>query len=304
MIRGNLRGKASGTQRVFCGPAAQVFIALAVLICASLWVGSQHAKAQEKGVTIEELLAKHLEAIGSAESRSRVTSRVASGKANLVIRLGGAANIDGQAMIISTGPKYRIGLQFVTQEYTGEDLAFDGSKVATGLLPQGRRSGLSTFFNSQMMPVREGLFCGVLSTAWPLLRVSHLQPKLEYRGVKKFLDRQLHEVGYRASKGQGEVKVFLYFDPVTFRHVASKYSFEVGAGIGSRDASNENAETYYAVTEMFDDFKAVDGIMLPFKYRIQHSVEGRVPSSLYDWTISLAEITHNQALDSQLFVIK
>lgn len=302
MIMENLRERAS---EGWCASRGMVtlVIGLAVLFGVSPSKGLGSTEAQEK-LNIEQLLAKHLESIGTAESRARVTSRVASGKSNLIIRLGGAANIDGQAMIISTGSKYRIGLQFVTQAYTGEDIAFDGSKAGTGLLPQGRRSELSTFFNSQMMPVREGLVGGILSTAWPLLRVSQLQPKLEYRGVKKFLDRQLLEVGYRASKNQGEVKVVLYFDPANFRHVASRYSFQIGAGIGTREASNSNTETYNSVIELFEDFKTVDGLTLPFKYKIQHSVESGTASSLYDWTIALAELTHNQPLDSQLFVIK
>lgn len=281
-----------------------VVVGIVAALCAGLPVVFETARAQEKKLTIEELLSRHLEALGSAESRSRAASRVVSGKSNLLIRLGGAANLDGTAMIVSTGPKFRFGIQFSTQDYTGEDIAFDGTRAATGLLPQGRRSGLSTFLNSQSLPIREGLMCGVLTTAWPLLRAGQLQPKLDYRGVKKFLDRQLHEVSYRAAKGGGEVKTVLYFDPTTFRHVASKYSFEIGAGIGSREASNENPESYYSVTEMFDDFRVVDGLTLPHKYRMQYSAESRSSSSLYDWTIVIAEIKHNQSLDNQLFVIR
>ncbi len=275
-----------------------------VLFGASIPTAIDTARAQEKKLTMEELLARHLEAIGGAESRARASSRVASGKSNLIIRLGGAANLDGTAMIVSSGPKFRFGMQFSTQDYTGEDMAFDGSRSATGLLPQGRRSGLSTFLNSQSLPLREGLMSGVLSTAWPLLRVGQLQPKLDYRGIKKFGDRQLHEVGYRAAKGGGEVKTQLYFDPATLRHVASKYAFEIGAGIGTRESSNENPESYFSVTEMFDDFRVVDGLTLPHKYRLQYSSENRSSSSLYDWTVVISEIAHNRSLDNQLFIIK
>ncbi|MEP7271966.1 MAG: hypothetical protein ABI882_10720, partial [Acidobacteriota bacterium] len=162
----------------------------------------------------------------------------------------------------------------------------------------------SVFLNSQSAPLKEGLMGGTLSTAWPLLRVAQLQPKMEYRGIKKFLDRQLHEVSYRAAKGGGDVKIQLYFDPATFRHVASKYAFEIGAGVGTRESSNENPESYYSVTEIFDDFRAVDGLTLPFKYRLQYSAENKNASSLYDWTVIVASISHNQNLDNQVFVIK
>jgi len=40
------------------------------------------------------------------------------------------------------------------------------------------------------VPLREGLLGGVLSAAWPLLRLAQQNPKLEYRGLKKMEGRQ------------------------------------------------------------------------------------------------------------------
>ena len=262
------------------------------------------AAAQEQKMTIETLVARHLEAIGAGDARAKVASRVASGKSNFLVRLGGSTNIDGSAMLVSTGPKIRFGMRFPAPDYPGEDLAFDGNRAATAMLPQGGRSGLSRFLESQNLPLKEGLLGGVLSTSWPLLRVGEAQPRLEYRGLKKIDDRQLHEVNYRARKGGNDLKVLLYFDPQTFRHVRSKHSFEVAATIGSREAANANPESYYSLTEDFDDFRAVDGLTLPHKYRLQYSAEGRVNSSLYEWTVLVDSISHQEKIDSQLFSIK
>src|SRR5262245_38423947 len=183
-------------------------------------------------------------------------------------------------------------------------MAFDGARAATGLLPQGRRSNLSAFLSSQSLPLKEGLLGGTLSTAWPLLRMDQTQPKLEYRGLKKIEGRQLHEVGYRPRKGSGDLKVLLYFDPETFRHVRSKYSFEIGATIGTRENSNLNPERYYTLTEEFDDFQAVDGLTLPHKYKMQFSAEGGGGSTLHDWTVTVKNIEHNKKIDDPVFVIK
>ena len=195
-------------------------------------------------------------------------------------------------------------MQFRTPDYTGEDVAFDGNKAAAGLLPQGRRSAFSLFLTQQPMPLKEGLIGGVLSTAWPLLRMEQLQPKLEYRGLKKIDGRQLHELGYRPRKGSTDLKTFLYFDAETFRHVRTRYQFEIAATIATREAPNSNPESYFTLTEEFDDFRTLEGLTLPHKYRLQHSTEGRGGSTLQDWTVTFDRIEHNAKLDDQLFTIK
>jgi len=56
------------------------------------------AQAQDKKLTSEELIARHLDSIGTAEARSKASTRVASGETKFLARLGGSANVDGQAM--------------------------------------------------------------------------------------------------------------------------------------------------------------------------------------------------------------
>ena len=280
-------------------------IALSSLIfCFHSSIRSYPASAQNKKLTAEELIARHLDSVGTAEARSKASTRVASGETKFIARLGGSANVDGQAMMVSSGAKLRLGIKLPLNDYPGEDMAFDGAQAATGLLPQGARSRLSAFFSSQNLPLREGLLGGTLSTAWPLLRMDQTQPKLDYRGLKKVDGRQLHEVGYRPRKGAGDLKVSIFFDPETFRHVKTRYNFEIGATIGTRENSNQNTESYYTLTEDFDDFRAVDGLTLPHKYRMQFSAEGRVGSALSDWTVTINKIEHNTKIDDLIFVIK
>ncbi len=262
------------------------------------------ASAQDKKMTADELVTRHLESIGTAEARSKAATRVASGATKFNILVGGAANVDGQAMMVSSDAKLRLGLKFPLVEYPGEDIAFDGAKATTGFLPQGRRSNLSLFLNSQDLPLKGGLLGGTLSTAWPLLRIDQSQPRLDYRGLKKVDGRQLHELSYRPRKGSTDLKVSLFFDPATFRHARTRYSFEIGATIGTREASNQNPESYYSLAEDFDDFRAVDGLTLPHKYKLQFSAEGKSGSALQDWTITIGKIEHNAKLDDPIFIIK
>lgn len=275
----------------------------AFVLCLILAPFFDRVSADEK-MKPEELVAKHLDSIGSAEARAKAPSRMASGSTQFVFKIGGAANLTGQAMFVSSGAKFRFGMQFQTADYVGEDLAFDGNKATAGMQPQGSRSPLSLFATVQSMPMKEGLVGGVLSTAWPLLKMDQTQPKLEYRGLKKIDGRQLHELGYRPRKGSTDLKTFLYFDTETFRHVRTKYQYEVAAMIGARDNPNQNQESYYSVTEDFDNFRTVQGLTLPHKYKLQFSAESGRATSIQEWTVAFDRIAHNPKLDEALFTIK
>lgn len=258
----------------------------------------------EKKLKAEELIARHVESIGSKEAQAAVKSRVASGPITLVVRVGGAGKLEGEGIIGSTGNKMRLNLKFSATDYSGENLAFDGSTLATGFLPNGRRSRLSSFVSEQDETMKEGLIGGVLSTAWPLLRIAEQQPRLDYKGLKKIGGRELHEVNYRPRKGSGEMKIVLYFDPATFRHVRTHYSYVLSAMIGTRQSSGDNAERLYSLTEEFDDFREAGGLTLPHKYRIQVSADVGNTTSLYDYNMTLNNIQHNRTLDDKVFTLK
>jgi hypothetical protein len=260
------------------------------------------AYAQDKKLTIEELIARHLDSIGSAQARSQPRNRVVSGTVKLVSRVGTAGNIDGRVAMASSGTKLRYSLTFPSATYPGEQFGFDGSKVLTGHLPSGQRSPLSLFLEQQSVMLKDGLLGGTLSTAWALLRVDQLKPKLDYRGLKKIDGRELHVVGYRAQKGTADLVITMFFEPETFRHVRTLYEFKVPARIGV--GPNESAkyqEDYYQITEDFDDFRAIDALMVPRKYRVQLNLQTSRGSNVFDWNIAVEQVLHNQALDEQIF---
>lgn len=269
--------------------------------------------SQNKKLTVDELVSRHLASIGTPEARAAVTSRGANGTIQMVSRVGRTANLEGKGVLVSTGSKMRYSLKFTSQGYPGEQLAFDGNKSSTGISPTGQRTSLCALLNRDDMPLKEGLIGGVLSTAWPLLRISQQQPKLDYRGMNKVEGRQLHEVSYRAKKGSGEMRISLYFDPETFRHVRTKYQLEgapeMGSGLnnqstrGSRDSGELGGDSRYEVIETFDDFKAVDGLTLPYKYKLQLSIQTATQTIIYDWTLTVDELSHKETFPDQVFKI-
>lgn len=260
------------------------------------------ASAQDKKVTIEELITQHLDSIGSAQARAVPKNRVVAGTVKLVSRVGTAGNIEGQAAMASSGVKLRYSLKFPSITYPGEQFGYDGSKILTGYLPNGQRSPLSLFLEQQNVMLKDGLLGGTLSTAWAMLRVQQLKPKLEYRGIKKVEGRDLHVVGYKPQKGSPDLTITLFFDAATFRHVRTLYEFKVPPrlGLGPND-STRFQEDYYQVTEDFDDFRAVNALMIPHKYRVQLNVQTSRGSNVFDWNISIDQVMQNQALDEQVF---
>jgi hypothetical protein len=260
----------------------------------------------DKKLKAEELIARHVESIGSKEAQAAVKSRVASGPITLVVRVGGSGKLEGEGIFGSTGNKLRLSMRFSATDYSGENLAFDGSKTATGFLPNGTRSRLSAFVIEQDETIKEGLIGGVLSTAWPLLRIAELQPRLDYKGLKKVGGREMHEASYRPRKGSGEMKVLLYFDSATFRHVSTHYSYVRSASIGINQSSNANTESLYSLIEEFDDFREVGGLMLPHKYRIQVSIQSgnNRGTALHDYSMTVNNIQHNRTLDDKVFTLK
>ena len=257
--------------------------------------------AQDKKLTLDDLIAHHLDSIGNAQARAAAKNRVVSGTVKLVSRVGTASNLDGQAAMASSGVKVLYSMRFPSTEYTGEQLAYDGAKVLTGHLPSGRRSPLSLYLDQQSLPLRDGLLGGTLSTGWVMLRLGQIKAKLDYKGLKKIDGRQVHEVSYKPEKGT-DLKVSMFFDAMTFQHVRTEYEFKVPARLGN--GPNDSArlqEDYYKLLEEFGDFQATDGLMIPRKYKLQLQLQSSSGSNLFDWNVALDQVMHNQALDEQIF---
>ena len=138
------------------------------------------AAPQEHKIEIQDLISRHLEAIGTATAREAVKSRFGAGTVKFIGRIGRTGSFDGSIGLVSLNPKIRYSVKFPTVDYPGEQLAYDGKKVDVGWLPAGRRSELSLFIQQQDLPFKEGLFGGVLSNSWPLMK-SPLAARLVYK---------------------------------------------------------------------------------------------------------------------------
>ena len=276
--------------------AAVVFLVLLAAI-ASL-------EGQEPKLTPAELVAKHLESIGPAEARSAAKSRIAEGTVQMRILLGGSATAWGQAGLISEGRKVLLSLRFTHPDYAGEHMVFDGEKFQVGRANPVSRSGFGEFIHRYNQILREGLVGGVLSTGWPLLDVEGNRPRLLYEGLKKMDGEPLHELTYSARKGGGEVKIHLYFEPETFRHVRSVYVLIIHAQMGRTAVESiSQRETRLTLEERFSEFQVVDGLTLPTHWKIHYTAE-RNSTTLWEWDIVFEKVQNNLGVDPKPFAIQ
>jgi len=280
----------------------------------------------------EEVIAKHLEALGTPQARAAAKSRVVEGDAHFKTLVGGVGLLDGKAAIVSEDRKLQFMVKFANTAYGGERFIFNGDKAQISANTAGQvRSSFGEFVYSQDAILREGLLGGALSNAWPLLNVEDRKAKITYEGLKTVDGASVHELRYRPKKGT-DLDIQLYFDAETFRHVLTVYTLTVrpqlahhDRGIndvskpspGSMDSGPQEVsdtsetlnarqqETRYRIEEKFSNFSQVDGLTLPSHYNIHFTQElGNGSTTAFEWDIASTGIHNNVTLDPRNFQVK
>lgn len=266
-------------------------------------------RAEGDKLTPADLIAKHLESIGTAEARALVKGSRVTGTCLLTVRQGGTGQDSGQVLIASHGHQNMIQLTFETAT-SSSWMKFDGRDARVSQFRPGSRTALENFFASHDEILKEGLFGGTLSASWSLLEVEQRNPKLQYAGVKKVDGRQLHALKYGLRKGS-DLKVVLYFDSDTFRHLRTEYERTIyvtdqqripgGGGslpsIGTRRATGARINA----SEDFSDFRSEGGLNLPHTYKFELSIQSEVRPALIEWTFNLTDFTFNPSFDAREF---
>ena len=275
--------------------------ALAALALACCALAAAGAGAQEK-LKPEEVVARHLEAVGAAEARSPQRPRVALGGTRMEVKAGGRGGSEGQGLIASNGDKVLLNATFQSAEYPFERIGFDGERVSARPIRPNVRSPLSDFFLSHETVFREGLIGGVLSTAWPLLRLEERKAKLSYAGAGVVAGRPAHKLRYAPRKGS-DLKVVLFFDAETFRHVRTEYERAVPATMGATPGQSvSQRETRYRLVEEFSDFKTEGGLTLPRSYSVGFTVFSTGAPVEVTWKFDLTRVALDQPIDPKVFV--
>lgn len=252
----------------------------------------------------EDVLAKHLESIGTAEARASTKTQIVVGDALVKFISPRNTDVQGRIVLASAAEKNFLGMSLNAIEYPQEKFSFDGKNAKVGFIKDGFRSKLGNFVVANDLLLEESLLGGTLSTSWALLDVAAKKPKLSFDGTKKIDGKEVYVLGYSPKSG-GDVDIKLYFDKETFRHVRTEYKRTSSAAIGLRpEQSSRFSESRLKITEDFSDFKAEKGLTLPHNYRLFYSTIGQNGTTEIEWNFNLTEFSFNQNLAPNTFVIE
>jgi len=250
-----------------------------------------------------ELIAKHLNSIGTENAREAVKTRIIAGTSQVVFRTAPVGQTYGRAVLASEGLKNLIGMSFYSPVYPREQFGFNGSSFIVAFVTPGVRSSFGSFLMNHDLLFKEGLVGGTLSTAWPLLDISSRQANLEYAGLKKIGARSAYELKYQPRRA-GDLQISIFLDEDTFEHVRTEYSLVIAAPMGNRSYSNvQERESRYKLIEEFSRFQVEQQLNLPHLYRIHFSADTQSGTFEAEWLLKLTEFTFNQKLDPNSFTI-
>lgn len=316
---------------MYTGTIAKVMLSVVLLASGLTWSSFSYGETLKP----EDIVARSLDAMGTAQARAAAKSRVNQGAAKYSALSGGVGNLEGKGVLVSEGRKLQLMMKFPNNDYKGEQFITDGDKVRVAATASTQtRSSLGQFVYSQDVIVKEGLLGGELSTAWPLLTLQEHKAKLSYEGEKTIDGKKLLDVRYKPKKNS-DLDIHLYFEPDTYRHVMTVYTLRIRPGLGHVDEQLSNAqatgadlgpspiatggvvtetsetatahgsETRYRLEERFGDFKTVDGLSLPSHYDLHFTQElGNGPTTVSEWDITTDQVSNNVSLDPKNFEVK
>jgi len=248
------------------------------------------ADDKKPSLTAEEIINKHIEAIGGRDAISRFKTRIAIGTVK-------KENDPEAKMAIMSELPNRVSAVFLFPSY---DLKFsyDGSNAA--LQPQlPPRYG--PFANKYREMLASGLMFNGISLYNHILQSSE-DIKLQAKGTKKVRGRDAYVIEAKRSKGE---TTRLYFDAQNFMWVRTDYgkahiSAEIKPFTNDPVAHGEDELTvdFYIETS---DFRDVEGVKLPFKF--EQTVTVPILRQSKSGTISgvITEYRHNETIDPQMF---
>lgn len=273
----------------------------------------------------DELVAHHLDSVGSAAVRSANKSRVVQGTAKFKMLVGGGGQLEGKSAVVSEEHKLNILMKFAN-DYKGEQFISDGNKSSVAATTsEHRRTIFGEFVMSQPVLLQDGLLGGALSTAWALSNVDSNHPHLNVNGLKKVDGKPLLDLRYQPKRST-EMDIHMYFDPETYRHVQTVYTITLASGLGGSvpsmsdmvglttqagqsgsdpTRSSKQQQIRYTLEERFSDFNTADGITLPTHYNIHFTQEAQDgKTTVYEWDVMANEVSENMSLDPRNFQVK
>jgi hypothetical protein len=279
------------------------FFAAALSILSGISINAQK-------VSVDELVAKHLDSIGPKDKRDAVKNQLLLGDIQFTFK-GDPTTLRGKALILSESGRALWGMNFNSNDYSQDRILFDGKKVSIGRpSPTALRSLLGDFIYNSETILKDGLLSGVMSASWALKDPAAKKAKVSYDGTKTIDGNETFVLEYTPRSGS-DLIIKIYLDSKTYRHVRTEYTRVRGASQGaSVDSSAGQSGAIYKLVEDFSDFRKMGDLTLPGTYKITYNRSGTAGTAILaktnrdaEWTFVVTDVGYNRELEANSFSI-
>ncbi len=241
-----------------------------VAACAMAWAALTAAQAGAQ--TADDIVEKHLAAMGGRAALTKLESRIATGTMTIAMQ---GMQFTGPVEIYAKRPNKgrmmaRIDLSTAGAGEVVIDNRCDGKTAWLGNSMQGGREATG----SQLQAMLNAAF------PTPLLDYKQSGGKIELTGKDKVGDRAAYVIVYTPKTGAPAKQ---YFDAETYHLLRTVMTIDVPELGG---ASEQTTDT--------SDYRDVDGVKVPFSVVVVNSMQ--------TVTISLTKVEHNKPIDEAMFV--
>jgi hypothetical protein len=240
---------------------------LLIATTALLTSRSESALAQ----TADEVVEKHLAAIGGREALGKVTSRITSGSITLSTPGG---DVSGPVESYAKAPnKSRALIKVDLSSFGAGQLVVDQRFDGTAGYILDSLNGNRDITGNQLDVMRAGFF------PTPLLKYKESGAKMELTGKEKVGSRDVHVLQVTLAAGP-TIKHFIDAEDFTLLKIVTTLNVpQLGGAIDQ--------------TVEFSDYREVDGIKIPYKSMASNPAQ--------TFTITVTKVEHNTDIDDKSF---
>jgi hypothetical protein len=260
--------------------------------------------AISQDLTYQQIIEKHLNAVGSKDARDSLKNLMAIGFSEFE-SVNPSVKGGGRAVVVSEPDNFLFAMSFNSRDYPFEKIGYFTDKVSIPYVNSGRRSLLGAFLTEHNNILTDGLFGGTMSARWPLSLFEKKKSKIRSLGSKKINGADVYVLEYIPSKGgSDEFSIKVYFDAGNFNHVRTEYRREVRAGKITFGQQNQIAGSTLILTESFSDFRKVEGLTLPHAYKVNFVSNSGANTYENIWGIKVEQYRFNQTFEPGFFTFE
>jgi hypothetical protein len=241
-------------------------------------------------LSANDIISKHIIAIGGKEALSKIKTRVAIGTAKK------DSDAAVTAAIMSEAPN-RVSAIYQFEGYNWQ-LSYDGSKPL-----------FRPLFSRAVAPVMQkyedmlttGTMFNDVSLYNALIAGEAAGVKFEAKGTKKIKGKNCYVVEMKRPKGEA---VRMFFDTDTFMWVRTEYGIvrlTKPMSAFTNEVTSKDEETTYDFFVETSDFKDVDGLKLPFRVEMVATAPILKQKNVGTIVITINEYRQNIEIDPKMF---